>query len=189
VARRSLCSLYSMPPSGDVPAADDSWAGEIIMLDSVERVGCHFDGGRDRSRGAAEQPAAAAGGRQVRGYFTGDIRPPRLSGSVRRSVSSQRVQMQDTRELVGPFGAIPKGRGVTLLVLVALVVFAVGCLFSLWRRPGRLSERILWTFIILVPLLGPIAYLAWYRPLGPTVGPVARNTHSDLMGSPYDRFH
>jgi len=65
-------------------------------------------------------------------------------------------------------------------VLAVLLILATMCLIRLWRRPGRVTERIVWTLVVLVPLLGPIAYLAWYRPVGPTVGPVARNTHADL---------
>src|SRR5262245_50019482 len=95
--------------------------------------------------------------------------------------------MQGAPPFVGPTGAIPKGQVIDIVVLLTLVVLAAACLISLWRRPGRTSERILWTIVILIPLLGPIAYLAWYRPSRPIVGPVARNTHADLTGLPYDR--
>lgn len=43
--------------------------------------------------------------------------------------------------------------------LIALV-----CLFRLWRRKDRLIVRLVWSLLLLVPILGPLFYAGFYRP-------------------------
>jgi len=86
--------------------------------------------------------------------------------------------------LLGDFRAIPKDGYISLLVVGCLFLLAMSCIVNLWRRQGRLGERILWTVVILIPLVGPIVYLAWYRVVGRNAGPRAESTMARLRGWP-----
>lgn len=52
-----------------------------------------------------------------------------------------------------------------LLILSGLVSLA--CIIYVWRKPGRVAEKIFWSVVLLVPVLGPLFLGAFYR--SPTV--------------------
>jgi hypothetical protein len=43
------------------------------------------------------------------------------------------------------------------------------CLWKLWQKQVPIWSRVFWSMILLIPLLGPIFYGAWFRP--PSVQP------------------
>jgi len=49
----------------------------------------------------------------------------------------------------------------TIICCISLVVSVV-CMPSLWRQPDPWIRRLLWSVIILVPVVGPIAYGGFY---------------------------
>jgi hypothetical protein len=42
--------------------------------------------------------------------------------------------------------------------LIALEVVNVLTLVSLWRRPTSLTRKLLWSLVVLLPVVGPIFY-------------------------------
>lgn len=37
------------------------------------------------------------------------------------------------------------------------------CLIFLWRKPDTLLRKIIWSFILIIPILGPIFYGGFYK--------------------------
>ncbi|MGI8576822.1 MAG: PLDc N-terminal domain-containing protein [Nocardioidaceae bacterium] len=61
-----------------------------------------------------------------------------------------------------------------VLVVLLIVVLAVYCLIELAQSDPadvRQLPRGLWALIVLIPLLGPVAWLVYGRPNGDTPGP------------------
>jgi hypothetical protein len=51
------------------------------------------------------------------------------------------------------------------VVLVCLFALSLACFVHLWVRPAPVGRKVLWTVIIFLPLLGPLAYGAVFRGL------------------------
>ena len=41
-----------------------------------------------------------------------------------------------------------------------LFLASVAALLSIWKRPGNLTWRLIWSLVVLVPFLGPLFYAA-----------------------------
>ena len=55
----------------------------------------------------------------------------------------------------------PHGTGPSdYIVGGAVLMLAIGALVSIWRRPGSLVGRLAWSVLVLVPLVGALAYFA-----------------------------
>ncbi|MBI3802851.1 MAG: PLDc N-terminal domain-containing protein [Nitrospirae bacterium] len=50
-----------------------------------------------------------------------------------------------------------------MVVLVSLLV-SLGCSFYLWRAARNVSEKLFWTIIIFVPILGPVFFAGFFNP-------------------------
>jgi hypothetical protein len=49
--------------------------------------------------------------------------------------------------------------GVLTRIAFALAeVVSLACVVALWRAPASVARRTLWTFVVLVPVLGPLFY-------------------------------
>jgi len=63
-----------------------------------------------------------------------------------------------TTQNVGPTAT---GTGVGGLIVVMVLLFAsVAALLSIWTRPDKLTWRLIWSLVVLVPFLGPLVYAA-----------------------------
>jgi len=65
------------------------------------------------------------------------------------------------------------GTGVGGLLVVGVLLFAsVAALLSIWTRPDKLTWRLIWSLVVLVPFLGPLVYAAVVimYPSSPTPG-------------------
>ena len=68
--------------------------------------------------------------------------------------------------------------------LIAMEAISLICLAHLWRRrDARLGQKLGWSIVMLVPLVGPLFYGSVFRPLGPTAYPSTRDGLSDAIGS------
>ncbi|HET7392836.1 MAG TPA: PLDc N-terminal domain-containing protein [Candidatus Binatia bacterium] len=64
----------------------------------------------------------------------------------------------------------------TLIVLsVVSQVIALWCMMSLWRSRVSLLQKIIWTLVLLVPVLGPIFYGGFFEL--PPANPEGLRTH------------
>lgn len=43
-------------------------------------------------------------------------------------------------------------------ILIILVLISAYCLYSLWRKQIELKRKLIWSILLLVPLLGPLLY-------------------------------
>jgi hypothetical protein len=50
-----------------------------------------------------------------------------------------------------------------LVIQGASWVISFFCLFYLWRRPDAVLRKIIWSFILFIPILGPIFYGGFYK--------------------------
>ena len=56
----------------------------------------------------------------------------------------------------------------TLLIIIAFFyLFSIICLVKLWRKKTVIFAKLFWSFILLVPILGPVAYGALFKPPHP----------------------
>ena len=63
-----------------------------------------------------------------------------------------------TTQNVGPTAT---GTGVAgLIVVVVLLCASVAALLSVWARPDKLTWRLAWSLVVLIPFLGPLVYAA-----------------------------
>jgi hypothetical protein len=51
-----------------------------------------------------------------------------------------------------------------IIILSVSLILSVLCLVRLWRRPSSTFERIFWTFLVFVPVFGPLFFAAFFRP-------------------------
>ncbi len=49
-----------------------------------------------------------------------------------------------------------------MAVIVALEIVAVVFAVGLWRGPGRIVSKVLWTGVLVVPVFGLIAFAVWH---------------------------
>jgi hypothetical protein len=57
----------------------------------------------------------------------------------------------------------------TIIVLAVLFeVASIAAVVSLWRGPGRIAAKLLWTLVTLVPFFGIVAYAVWHDPPPPS---------------------
>jgi hypothetical protein len=55
--------------------------------------------------------------------------------------------------------------GPTPLILLSLsALLSLFCIVRLWQSGGSLFERLFWTFVLLLPVLGPVFFGAFFRP-------------------------
>jgi bacteriorhodopsin len=70
-----------------------------------------------------------------------------------------------------------------LWVLAALGVVSFVCLLHLWfgRRRDGVLRRLVWSVLVMIPLVGPLLYGALYEP--PAVGSTPREVQQALDGA------
>lgn len=44
------------------------------------------------------------------------------------------------------------------LILIVSFIISLFCLYFLWRKDEKIWKKIIWSFIILIPVFGPVAY-------------------------------
>ena len=44
------------------------------------------------------------------------------------------------------------------IVVVMLIVISLYCLLSLWKKNIKTKTKILWSFLLVIPLIGPLLY-------------------------------
>jgi hypothetical protein len=55
-----------------------------------------------------------------------------------------------------------------IVVGVLVEVASIAAVVSLWRGPGKIVTKLLWTVGTLVPFFGIVAYAAWHDPPPPS---------------------
>jgi hypothetical protein len=66
-----------------------------------------------------------------------------------------------------------------IIVVGALVeVGSIAAVVSLWRGPGRVLPKLLWTLVTLVAFFGILAYAVWHDPPPPS-DPIDRPPERD----------
>jgi hypothetical protein len=68
---------------------------------------------------------------------------------------------------------IPVADRVALALIAAVEVASAVLIVRMWRERGGVLEKLLWTVVTLVPVLGIIAHLVWRDPPPPR-GPTDR---------------
>jgi hypothetical protein len=53
------------------------------------------------------------------------------------------------------------------LVIGGSEAIALGCLVHLWQRPGTIARKLFWSTALFVPVIGPLFFGAFARPLPP----------------------
>ena len=66
-----------------------------------------------------------------------------------RGISASPVTIQE----LGEFGGLYFNVSLVLLVLISIY-----CLYSLWRKQIEIRRKLIWSTILLIPLLGPLLY-------------------------------
>ena len=51
----------------------------------------------------------------------------------------------------------------TIVILSVLGLLSVVCEVLLWRTPGKIIKKFLWTIVVAIPFLGPVCYGAFYE--------------------------
>ena len=71
-----------------------------------------------------------------------------------------------------------------LVIVGVLLVASVAALITVWKRPGKLVERLIWSLVVLVPFAGPLVYGAiviMYPPSSTSVS-AAENEYAKFGG-------